>query len=1268
MDVALKGLRTAALLVLLSSLVAIVPNVHAEPTSAEDRARSWKQHQQLRQESIFKHLSWRSVGPRKQGGRIETIAVHPDNTSTIYLGIGTGGIWKTNNNGTTWKPIFDDQSTSSIGDIAIAPSDQDVLWVGTGEELMARSSFAGTGVFKSTDAGHSWTHMGLEDTHHIGRVIIHPQNPDIVYVAAIGHLYSDNQQRGVFKTTDGGSTWKRVLFVDSKSGAIDLEIDPSDPKVLYATTWQHERRAWGHNAFGPGSRIYKSTDAGEHWKQLDNGLPTGGSVGRIAIDIARSNPSILYALVNRNGKKGKNALYRSDDRGESWRQVNEQEVRAGYDFCMVRISPDDPDEVYLPGQRCYVSSDGGKTFRQVQGTLIHLLRHGSRILHLDAHAFWINPNNADHVLLGNDGGFHISYDRCETWLHLNNLPIGEFYAVWADNSEPYNIFGGTQDNAALFGPSNHIPADDAQDAWEHVYLDRWGGGDSYFTYSDPADPQTVYYEHQFGDLRRKNMGTGKTLGIRPRAESITDYKPDDPKLRFNWMTPFILSHYDSSTLYYGANKLFKSTNRGDDWTVISPDLSTGPGPNQQGNVPYGTITTVSESKLVAGLLYAGTDDGNVHVTQDDGRTWNLVSEALPDHWVSRVVASKHSKSTVYVTLTGYREDDFTTHVFRSTDYGKNWQSIKGNLPDEPVNVIREDPEEAAILYLGTDVGAYVSINHGEQWQVLGNGLPTIPVHDLFVHPRDGELIAGTHGRSIYVLDVGPVRRLQAVQKLETAAEASDYRATASSEAVVEFVDSVAAHCEHIHRFEFGRTFEDRPMVGAIVANPPVADSATISDDDRLVVLINGNIHSGECCGKEAMLRMLRELATQPDHPWLKRLILLVVPNYNADGNDRLGKDNRPGQIGPVDGMGQRANAQNLDLNRDYMKLESPEAQALVALMNRWNIDCFLDLHTTNGSWHQYQLTYDVQHNPAADSGLGRFLRNVMMPKVTEQMSARNYNTFYYGNFNRDNSRWSTADHKPRFGMDYAALRGHISILSEAYSYIPFRERIEVTHAFVGQCLDFLTEYSDAVTEVLAAVRSRALKPPQKREPSESVPIRARMAPFKQLFTVKGFHPPSKPRVRQAEIVHGLAATPPGQPRDYTVQFYGRFEPTLSVARPSAYLIPADQAKVVAKLRQHGAIMEQLPETAKLEVEVYRWKSLEQAKDEFQGHRIATAEVTSHTETREIAAGTYRIKTAQPLGTLIVYLLEPQSDDGLVAWNYLDEQFAPGTDYPILRVK
>ena len=474
----------------------------------------------------------------------------------------------------------------------------------------------------------------------------------------------------------------------------------------------------------------------------------------VGLDVAASNPNVLYAICDcRSDDEG---VYRSDDKGTTWKKVNRDRVRAGYDFCMVKVSPDDENEVYVPGQKTYRSVDGGATYRQITGTLVHLLRHGSKVLHLDAHAFWIDPKNTDHLVLGNDGGLHVSYDRGESWLHLNNIPIGEFYAVSADMATPYNIFGGTQDNAALFGPATHVPADDAPDAWRHVYLDPWGGGDSYFTLVDPTDPNTVYYEHQFGGLRRKDMKSGRSKGIRPRPAE------GEAPLRFNWMTPFLISHFDPSTLYCGANRLFKSTDRGDTWMAVSPDLSTQPGPERQGperqgNVPFGTITSVSESPLTEGLLVAGTDDGNVQITRDDGRNWSAINVELPDKWVSRVVASRHRQETAYVTLTGYRDDDFSAYVYASNDSGKTWTSIAANLPAESINVIAEDPADEQVLYVGTDLGVYVSIDTGTTWHSLCNHLPTTPVHDLFVHPRENELVIGTHGRSVFVLDVKEIQ-------------------------------------------------------------------------------------------------------------------------------------------------------------------------------------------------------------------------------------------------------------------------------------------------------------------------------------------------------------------------------------------------------------------------------------------------------------------------------------------------------------------------------
>ena len=735
------------LAMLTSSPAADLPQTG--PTSAAQRSASWQQHRSLMGISPFRHLVWRSVGPRKQGGRIEAVTAHPSNPTTLYVGAGSGNLWKTVNNGTTWTPIFDAESTFAIGDIAVAPSDPNIVWVGTGEVLMARSSYAGTGVFKSADGGQTWKNMGLPESHHIGRVLIDPQNADVVYVAVIGHLYTTNTERGLYKTTNGGQSWQKILYIDDKTGVIDLAMDPSDNHTLYTTTWQRSRQAWGHTAYGAQSGIYKSTDAGQTWKRLTEGLPQGDHVGRFAVAIAASNPHIVYALCDcRDRDEG---VYRSADKGETWQQVNEGRVRAGYDFCLIKVSPDDPNEIYLPGQRLYTSKDGGKTYRQINGTIVHLLDHDSTVLHLDTHDMWIDPSNTDHLILGNDGGLFVSYDRGATWLHLNNLPIGEFYDVSYDMETPYNIYGGTQDNAALFGPSDHQPKDGNRDVWTQVYLDRWGGGDSYHTPVDPTDPNTIYYTHQFGDMRRKNMKTGKSKRIRPKPGK------GEPPLRFNWMTPFFISHYDATTLYLGSNHLFKSTNRGDDWRRISNDLTTNPGPEKRGNVPFGTITTVSESHLKRGLLYVGTDDGYVHVTDNDGVSWTKITAGLPAQWVSRVIASRHDEATVYVSLTGYREDDFSTYLYKSTNQGETWSPIVGNLPAESVNVIREDPQAQDVLYIGTDLGVYVSTNGGARWHSLCNHLPTTPVHDLVVHPRARELILGTHGRSIFVLDVTEIQ-------------------------------------------------------------------------------------------------------------------------------------------------------------------------------------------------------------------------------------------------------------------------------------------------------------------------------------------------------------------------------------------------------------------------------------------------------------------------------------------------------------------------------
>ena len=555
------------------------------------------------------------------------------------------------------------------------------------------------------------------------------------------------------------------------TGAIDLARHPTDRQRLFAVMWEHDRRAWNHTSAGPGSGLFRSSDGGRTWQPVTNGLPLGPHLGRMGVAFAPSQPETVYLLVSNEAPvtaaPGTGAepprprtvggeLYRSDDGGVSWRRVNNGPIgtAVGYDFCIVKVSPDDPNEVYVLGNWLRRSRDGGNTWETVGGTIVHLRPHGGRILHLDHHEMLIDPSNAQRILLGNDGGLYVTADRGVTWLHVNNLPIGELYAIATDDRRPYRIYAGTQDTGALFGTAEPLIAGVPED-WQHVYLDPWAGGDSYFTVPDPLDSDIVYFEHQFGDLRRKNMRSGATTSIQPKPA------PDEPALRYNWMTPFIISHHDSLTLYYGANRLFKSVDRGDHWVPISPDLTSNPGPERQGNVPFGTVTSISESPLMAGLLLIGTDDGKVQYTRGDGRSWVDVSAGLPAKWVSRVVASMRDQDTFYVSLTGYREDDSRTYVFRSTNRGRTWESLSTGLPNEPVNVIREDPKNPDVLYVGTDLGVYVSLDRGRGWQSLGGTLPTAAVHDLTVHPRADEIIIGTHGLSAFVIDARPIQQMTA---------------------------------------------------------------------------------------------------------------------------------------------------------------------------------------------------------------------------------------------------------------------------------------------------------------------------------------------------------------------------------------------------------------------------------------------------------------------------------------------------------------------------
>lgn len=715
-------------------------------------------------ESILNGLKWRCIGPANMGGRIDDFAIVEGNTDIIYVGTASGGVWKTTNNGITWEPIFDDQSTSTIGDVTVAPSNPDIVWVGTGEPNNRQSSSWGNGVYKSTDGGKTWKNMGLRDTHHIGRIVIHPTNPDIVYVAGLGHLWGPNKERGLFKTVDGGKTWVNTLFIDENTGCVDVAIDPESPNTLYAAAYQRRRRGWGFNGGGPGSGLYKTTDGGETWDRLTNGLPSG-IIGRIGIDIYRSNTNIVYAVVEH--KQG--GVFRSEDKGLSWKKMSSTNPRPMY-YSQIRIDPNNRQRIWVLGASMYVSVDGGKTFRTDYVTRIHG----------DHHAMWINPSNSNHMIVGSDGGIHFSYDRGKTWDFVNFLPIGQFYEIGFDMRKPYYVYGGLQDNGSWGGPSA---------TWyrQGITNDEWikiGGGDGFYTRVDPTDHMTVYAESQNGNLFRFDLKTGERKSIKPEP------KAEKEIYRFNWNSPILISPHDPKTIYYGGNRLFISKDRGETWEATA-DLTTQqdreklalmdvlPDKNtlsrHDGIAFYGDILTISESPLKQGLLYMGTDDGNLQVSRDGGKTWKNVINKVPGvpkyTYVSRVVASRFDEGTAYATFDGHRNDDFKPYVFMTSDYGESWKNISGNLLlGSTVNVIREHPRNPNLVFVGTERGAYFSIDRGRKWIKFESNFPIVPVDDIAIHPRENDLIFGTHGRSIWILDdITPIEQLN-----EEALAASSY--------------------------------------------------------------------------------------------------------------------------------------------------------------------------------------------------------------------------------------------------------------------------------------------------------------------------------------------------------------------------------------------------------------------------------------------------------------------------------------------------------------
>jgi photosystem II stability/assembly factor-like uncharacterized protein len=782
-------IRTASAAILL--FIAVTTGAQApRPVDAEYFRTAYDTYRKMQTESPYAGVNWQYVGPTNISGRATDIAVADGGgPRRIYAAYATSGLWATDDNGATWQSLFENFPSTSIGDIAVAPANPGVVWVGTGEANIFRASMPGVGVYKSTDAGRTFAHMGLADTQTIARIVVHPSNSDIVYVAASGHEWTDNENRGVFKTTDGGRTWKKVLYRSPRTGVIDLVMDPADSNTLYAATWQRIRRKWSDPRVEPGyseSGIWKTTDGGTTWAEVSSGLPPAQYRGRIGIDVARSSPGVLYAFVDsyepgtppREGERDayqrpvlesriKAAeIYRSDDRGATWRKVSDSTPfmsghsgTYGWVFGQIRVDPKDDKTIYTLGLSLNVSHDSGKTFSALRG------------LHGDHHGLWIDPANPATLYSANDGGFYMSSDSGATWKFAMSAGGSQFYNVTLDNSTPAWAYGSIQDIGSRRG---RLDLSAGRDRIPAVEWSAAPGGEGSHHAVDPENPNLVYSHGFYGNFTRDDQsipppqrGRGGAAGDTDAAargqatpgapRRTTPIRPSDEELRAQWMAPIIVSPHKASTIYAGFQFVFRSTDRGATWTKISADLTDNDPAKMlrrsASEIPYQTIVALAESPRKPGLLYAGTDDGRLHVTIDDGKTWTDLTPGLRGRkWVSRVVPSQHADGTVYITQRGREDDDFAPYMFKSTDFGKTLTSIVNNIPAGSVNVIREDPTDPNILYAGTDFGAFVSVDGGKRWNVLGGNLPSVQVSDLQYQPRDNVIVISTYGRGMWALD------------------------------------------------------------------------------------------------------------------------------------------------------------------------------------------------------------------------------------------------------------------------------------------------------------------------------------------------------------------------------------------------------------------------------------------------------------------------------------------------------------------------------------